>query len=67
MMWYSSHMNATPICEYFALCMNPSDGVVIHPILGDVPTCTRCATRMGVTLFPYVTVETAVAIMKERS
>lgn len=35
------------LCEYFALCDNPADGTVDHPILGTVPTCNRCATMMG--------------------
>lgn len=34
-------------CEYFALCANPADGVVRHPILGEVPACQRCAAKTG--------------------
>lgn len=34
------------VCEWFALCTNPSVGTVAHPILGDVPICQRCADRM---------------------
>lgn len=33
-------------CQWFALCTNPADGVVLHPILGDVPTCVRCVTKL---------------------
>jgi hypothetical protein len=33
-------------CEYFALCVNEADGTVTHPILGQVPTCRRCAEKM---------------------
>lgn len=45
------------MCEYFALCDRAADGVVDHPILGSVPTCTRCATRMEQTLLPFPTQE----------
>lgn len=34
------------MCEWFALCTRPADGVVAHPILGMVPCCRRCATNM---------------------
>lgn len=34
------------ICEWFALCTNPAAGTVTHPILGEVPTCERCATML---------------------
>lgn len=43
-------------CAWFALCPNPADGTVRHPILGDVPTCQRCATKLDLTLLPYGTV-----------
>lgn len=42
------------ICEWFALCENTADGVVSHPVLGDVPTCQRCADRLGLDLRPNV-------------
>ncbi len=32
------------ICAWTALCGNESTGYVDHPVLGPVPTCTRCAT-----------------------
>lgn len=38
------------MCEWFALCDRPADGVVAHPILGSVPTCTRCAEKLDLTL-----------------
>lgn len=43
--------NDKTICEWFALCENEADGVVAHPILGLVPTCRRCATRLDLDLF----------------
>jgi hypothetical protein len=36
-------------CEWFALCDHVAAGVVSHPILGDVPTCQRCADKLGLT------------------
>lgn len=43
-----------PTCAWFALCANDADGVVDHPILGQVPTCTRCATKAEQTLLQVV-------------
>jgi hypothetical protein len=40
------------ICQWFALCDNPANGTVLHPILGDVPTCRRCASSLGLSLDP---------------
>lgn len=37
-------------CEWFALCDHVAAGVVSHPILGDVPTCQRCADKFGLTV-----------------
>lgn len=37
-------------CQWFARCPNPADGVVPHPILGNVPCCKRCATKLDLTL-----------------
>lgn len=36
-----------PRCKQFALCANSPDGTVTHPILGEVPTCQRCADKLG--------------------
>ena len=33
------------VCMWFAACDNPATGTTPHPILGDVPTCDRCAER----------------------
>lgn len=30
-------------CMWFARCENPATGTTPHPVLGDVPTCARCA------------------------
>lgn len=40
-------------CEYFALCTNDADGTVTHPVLGQVPTCIRCAEKMEKDLHPF--------------
>lgn len=39
-------------CEWYALCPNPADGVVAHAVLGEVPTCQRCADRFELALVP---------------
>lgn len=36
-------------CEWFLLCDNQAVGTVAHPILGSVPTCQRCANKLGLT------------------
>lgn len=33
-------------CGWFALCERPATTTRPHPILGDVPTCDRCAARV---------------------
>lgn len=40
-----SATTAPPTCEWFALCANPAEGVVEHPVLDYVPTCARCAAK----------------------
>jgi hypothetical protein len=45
--WYS-----VPVCQWFALCDNEAVGTVGHPVLGDVPTCQRCADTHGLALTP---------------
>lgn len=37
------------ICEWFARCTNEAAGTVSHPILGEVPTCERCANLLHLT------------------
>lgn len=34
-------------CRYFALCDRPAVGTLPNPVLGDVPTCQRCADTVG--------------------
>ena len=41
---------SSQLCEWFALCDRPADGVVSHPILGWVPTCQRCAAKLDLEL-----------------
>lgn len=35
------------ICRWFARCANETTTALSHPILGLVPCCTRCATKVG--------------------
>lgn len=43
-------LHAQPLtCAWFALCVNPTTAVIEHPILGEVPCCTRCAERLDMT------------------
>jgi hypothetical protein len=39
-------MSATE-CGWFAGCGRPATGTTPHPILGEVPTCDRCAAFAG--------------------
>lgn len=34
-------------CLYFLLCDRAADGFIDHPVLGLVPTCSRCAHQVG--------------------
>lgn len=43
----------TPVCAWYALCDHGADGTVSHPVLGDVPTCRRCADKHALDLVPY--------------
>jgi len=36
------------VCEYFARCTNGTLKVYDHPVRGYVPTCDKCAARMGI-------------------
>lgn len=39
---------ADPIyCEWFALCTNEATYLEPHPILGHVPICDRCLTKIN--------------------
>ncbi len=31
-------------CQWFARCPHPASTTIAHPVLGDVPSCARCAT-----------------------
>jgi hypothetical protein len=33
-------------CEWFALCDNRATGTMPHPVLGEVPICDRCRTKV---------------------
>lgn len=33
------------LCEWYAMCANVATLDVDHPILGPMPTCTRCADK----------------------
>lgn len=35
------------ICQWFAMCDQEADRLIIFPILGDIPTCARCAEKLG--------------------
>jgi hypothetical protein len=37
------------ICAWFALCNNETTTGLLHPVLGAVPCCTRCAAKIGET------------------
>lgn len=40
--------NGDPIaCTMFLLCMNEATLLIPHPVLDYVPSCERCATRLG--------------------
>ena len=39
-------MTAPVACQWFATCTNTTTSALVHPILGEVPCCTRCAMRV---------------------
>lgn len=43
-------MIPTPLCEWFVGCVRPATGVVVHPALGNVPTCVPCAEKLDLDL-----------------
>lgn len=45
-------MSADVACAMFLLCENQAQGTVEIGVLGHVPTCRRCAERLGFTLQP---------------
>lgn len=42
----------SPRCQWFSACRNAAAGTVVHPVLGDVPTCGRCADLLNLHLVP---------------
>jgi len=42
-------------CEYYVLCDWPAAGTTTN-VIGEVPTCWRCADKHGLTMNPYPTV-----------
>lgn len=42
-----------PLCEWYALCTNTAVGTVVHPVLGAVPCCQRCADKHELSVEPY--------------
>lgn len=43
---YEGEMLEVP-CQWFALCENHAVTTESHPVIGDVPICTRCKERVG--------------------
>ncbi len=35
-------------CEWFAMCANPATGHAMHPVVGELAICDRCATKLGI-------------------
>lgn len=51
-------ITTSPTCEWFALCIRPSEGFVTHPVLGDVLTCGPCAEKLNLDLVRCITCKT---------
>jgi hypothetical protein len=51
-------------CQWLALCVRDADGVVEHPVLGEVPTCTVCAASHDLTLVPATFVRVGPAVVE---
>ena len=41
-----AEIRAAGLCEWFALCENQATMKHYHPILGDVPICARCNSKV---------------------
>jgi hypothetical protein len=50
------------MCEAFAACDNFPTGFYVHPLIGNVPACQRCATRLGETLLPLMDLHALITI-----
>ena len=37
----------TEMCQWWVLCDHEATGTRSHPILGDVPICDRCASKVA--------------------
>lgn len=44
--WYDAYVSAE-MCRYFALCDREAVGTLVNPVIGLVPTCQRCADKVG--------------------
>lgn len=34
-----------PLCEWFAMCDREATTTLLHPVIGEVPCCARCAAK----------------------
>lgn len=39
--------NVPPLCKYFVTCVNPAEGTIKHPLLGEVLACRACLDVVG--------------------
>ena len=44
--WRDEPKEKLGTCQWFIMCLNPATGVEPHPILGEVPICTRCKKKI---------------------
>lgn len=44
---YMADTDEALYCQWYAACPSDATTIVSHPVLGDVPTCARCAQRAG--------------------
>lgn len=40
------NQRSTGFCEWFLMCVNQATTTEPHPILGNVPICARCQTKV---------------------